>query len=522
MIRDFASSDAEQQLIDCDLCVAGAGAAGIALALEFMNRRDRVVVLESGGLDYEEATQELYAGRSDLGMEYFPLETARVRVFGGSTTHWGGMCTRLDPIDFAKRDWVPYSGWPIDHRDLDPYYARAHVWLELGEYDYDRPSIAPPGTEFLPFSEDRVRQKMWRYSMPPTDFGATYRSQLADAENIDVLLHANLVEIETTENAGEVTAFRIATLDGRSARIRARTYVLALGGVETARMLLCNDRVITAGLGNQHDLVGRFFMEHIGILPAEVLDLKQDGWQRAYDDLVHGERQVRCGLTASFEAQEQEEILNSMLMFGQRNVVRPQSVGYRSLAEIRKHVTQGEFPEDLGEHLYNMITDIDGLVRGLYEKVDSSVFIGMEAEQSPNPDSRVVLGTERDQLGLRRANLDWRPSELDRRSVRKLLELTAQELARMDVGRLRIENWIMEDDWSGNARGHYHHMGTARMASDPSQGVVNADCQVFGTDNLYIAGSSVFPTGGCANPTLTLVALTLRLADHLQARLAKA
>jgi choline dehydrogenase-like flavoprotein len=521
LIRDFASADAEQQLIDCDLCVAGAGAAGIALALEFMNRRERVVVLESGGLEYEKATQKLYAGRSDLGTSYFPLETARVRVFGGSTNHWGGMCTRFDPIDFAKRDWVPHSGWPIDYRDLDPYYERAHVLLELGEYDYDRAKIVPPGTEFLPFGEDRIRQKMWRYSMPPIDFGAAYRSQLAEADNIDVLLHANLTEIETTDNAGEVTAFKIATLDGRSARIRARTYVLALGGIETARMLLCNDHVISAGLGNQHDLVGRFFMEHLGILPAEVLDLRQDGWQRAYDDLFRGDRQVRCGLTASFEAQEQEEILNSMLMFGQRNVER-QSDGYRSLAEIRKQVTQGEFPEDLGEHLYNIITDLDGLVRGLYEKVDSSVFIGMEAEQSPNPDSRVVLGTERDQLGLRRPSLDWRPNELDRRSVRKLLELTAQELGRMDVGRLKIEEWVMADDWGKNVRGHFHHMGTTRMASEPSQGVVNADCQLFGTDNLYVAGSSVFPTGGCANPTLTLVALTLRLADHLQGRLDKA
>jgi choline dehydrogenase-like flavoprotein len=169
-----------------------------------------------------------------------------------------------------------------------------------------------------------------------------------------------------------------------------------------------------------------------------------------------------------------------------------------------------------------MIIDVDGLVRGMYEKVDSTVYIGMEAEQSPNPDSRVVLGTERDPLGLRRANLDWRLSALDKRSVRTLLELTGQELGRMGLGRLQMEEWIAQDDnvWSDDIQGHYHHMGTTRMASDPSQGVVDANCQVFGTANLHIAGSSVFVTGGCANPTLSLTALALRLADRLKMLLA--
>ena len=520
MIRDFASFDGAEA-IACDLCIAGAGAAGITMALEFAGRGERVVLLESGGLEFEETTQALYAG-GNLGRPYFDLDLARARIFGGSTTHWGGMCTRLDPIDFAKRDWVPHSGWPITPADLDPYYARAHPVLELGEYDYERAEIAPAGTEFLPFREDRIRPKMWRYSMPPTDFGQAYRPQLARAANVDVLLHANLVEIETGDDAGQVTAFRIATLEGKSARVRAKSYVLALGGIENARLLLNSDRAIPAGLGNQNDLVGRSFMEHIGIIAATVLDLEGNGWQHSYDDLFDGDRQVRCGLTPSFEMQEQKRILNPMLMFGQRTVARTDSEGYRSLAEIRKQIARGELPGDLGHHLYNMIIDVDGLVRGMYEKVDSTVYIGMEAEQSPNPDSRVVLGTERDPLGLRRANLDWRLSALDKRSVRTLLELTGQELGRMGLGRLQMEEWIAQDDnvWSDDIQGHYHHMGTTRMASDPSQGVVDANCQVFGTANLHIAGSSVFVTGGCANPTLSLTALALRLADRLKMLLA--
>jgi choline dehydrogenase-like flavoprotein len=458
----------------------------------------------------------------NLGLPYFDLEFARARMFGGSTTHWGGMCTRLDAIDFAKRDWVPHSGWPITAADLDPYYARAHPLLKLGEDTYGPAEIAPPGTRFLPFREDRIRPKMWRYSTPPVNFGEAYRPQLAAAENVDVLLHANLVEIETGDDAAHVTAFRIATLDGKSARVRAKSYVLALGGIENARLLLNSDRVIPAGLGNQNDLVGRFFMEHISVVGAEVLDLKRDGWERAYDFLSDGDRQVRCGLTASFEMQEQKHILNSMLMFGQSTAVRLFAEGYRSLAALRQQIARGEFPDHLGRHLYNMVTDIDGIVRGIYEKVDSTVYIDIEAEQSPNRDSRVVLATERDPLGLRRANLDWRLCALDKRSIRALLELTGQELGRMGLGRLQMQEWIAQDDnvWGDDTHGAWHHMGTTRMASDPSQGVVDANCQLFGTANLHIAGSSVFATGGCATPTLSLTALALRLADRLKTLLA--
>lgn len=519
MIRDFASFDAEQP-IECDLCIAGAGAAGISMALEFAGQGERVVLLESGGLEFEEATHELSVGRN-VGRAYYDLDITRTRVLGGATTHWGGMCTRLDPLDFEKRDWVPYSGWPIAAAALDPYYPSAHQLLGLGEDNYVPAEIAPQGTEFLTFRPDRIRPKMWRYSTPPTNFGEAYRDALAQASNLDVLLHANLVEVETDDASRSVASFRIATLAGRSARVRARLYVLALGALENARLLLNSDRVVAGGVGNQRDLVGRFFMEHIGIIAGSVLSIK-DGWHQSYADLFAGDRQVRCGLTASPELQAREGTLNPMAMFGEKAVVRPRSAGYTSLFQIKEQLVHGELPDDLGQHLLNIITDADGVVRGMYERVDPAVYITMEAEQSPNPDSRMLLGSERDQLGLRRAHLDWRLSALDKRSARRLVELIGQELARLDVGRVQMEEWLAEDDtlWSDEIGGHYHHMGTTRMASDPSQGVVDANCRVFGVANLYLAGSSVFTTGGCANPTLNLVALALRLAEHIRGVLA--
>ncbi len=515
MIRDFATFDADQPLA-CDVCIAGAGAAGISIALEFAGRGERVILLESGGLDYEDATQALYAGRN-LGVPYLDLDVPRVRMFGGATNHWGGMCTPFDPIDFEKRDWVPYSGWPITAADLAPYYLRAHPLLELGPFNYTPAEIAPPGTEFLAFRPDRIRPKMWRYSVPATNFGVAYREPLANASNVDVLLHANLVDIETDAAASRVSAYRIQSLEGKTARVQARTYVLALGGLENPRLLLSSDGVVAGGLGNQRDQVGRFFMEHIRIVGGSVLSI-QDNWYKAYAQLAHDGHHVRCALTASADVQARERILNPMLMLGEKEVGRIRSPGYTSLAEIRKAFAKGQIPEHFGADLLAVLEDLNGVVRGFCERLDTSVYLMMEAEQSPNPDSRVVLGRDRDQLGMRRGNLDWRLSALDKRSARTLVELVGQELARLDLGRLQMADWLARDDdtWSDDIGGHFHHMGTTRMASDPSRGVVDADCRVFGIANLYIAGSSVFPTGSCSNPTLTLTALALRLADHLK------
>ncbi len=367
MIRDFATFDGDQP-ISCDLCIAGAGAAGISVALEFAGRGERVVLLESGGLDFEDATQELYVGKN-LGHPYFDLETTRVRFFGGATNHWGGMCAPLDPIDFEQRDWVPYSGWPITAADLEPYYIRAHPLLELGPYTYAAAKIAPPGTEFLAFRPDRIQPKMWRYSTPPTNFGIAYREPLAQAGNIDVLLHANLIEIETGPGGSSVSAFRIQTLDGKAARVEARAYVLALGAIETPRLLLSSDSVVAGGLGNQHDLVGRFFMEHPRIVAGSVMSTKND-WYQAYVELARDGHQVRCGLTASPEVQAREGILNPMLMLGDKAVDRVRSAGYSSLSQIKNALAKGEIPDDLGRHLLNILDDLGGVVRGVYERVD--------------------------------------------------------------------------------------------------------------------------------------------------------
>ncbi len=515
MIRDFLAYDGDG-LIECDLCIAGGGAAGITIAREFLNTPLRVVVLESGGLEFEPDTQELAAGRN-VGRGYYDLDVARLRYLGGSTNHWGGMCSRLDPLDFEPRAWVPYSGWPISFLDLDPYYQRAHEVIDLGAYEYDPATLVPEDVAYLPVAGEVLRPKMWRYSMPPTNFNEKYRDELQRAGNIEVWLHANLAEIEAEPNGRAVSGYRAASLDGKSARVRAGAYVLALGGLENPRLLLNSDRVVRPGLGNERDLVGRFFMEHIGAVAGSALVTGGD-WHRAYVEFLRAGQQLRCALAASPRQQAEHEVLNTMAMLGEVSLVRWQSQGYGSLYNIKEAVKNGRLPDDLAGHVWNIITDLPGVVQGMAEKVDPTVYITIEGEQAPDPDSRVKLGDERDTLGLRRIELDWRLSALDKRTIRVLTELIAAEIGRLGVGRVRLDEWLTMDDdsWPETLVGAYHHMGTTRMAGDPAQGVVDADCKVFGLDNLYVAGSSVFATGGCANPTLTLVALALRLADHLK------
>jgi len=220
-------------IIEGDICIVGAGAAGITLALGLLDGGRRIVLLESGGFDYDHDTQALYQG-VNLGLPYYDLDVCRLRYFGGTTNHWEGRCRPLDPIDFEARPWVPHSGWPITKATLDPFYARAHEICQLGPYRYDPADWLQPGESALAFDPARITTNLWQFS-PPTRFGETYRQALAMAPDVEVLLHADVVDIATNEAGAEVDRLQVATLSGRRFGVRARAYVLACGGIENAR-----------------------------------------------------------------------------------------------------------------------------------------------------------------------------------------------------------------------------------------------------------------------------------------------
>ena len=522
MIQDFLTYDSDQP-IDCDICIAGSGAAGISIARSLIGTPLKVVLLEAGGFDYEEDSQAIYEGRI-VGQPYYDLDVTRLRYFGGSTNHWAGQCTPLEPIDMQARPWVPDSGWPIERKDLDSWYAQAQEVIGIGPYDYDHVALSPEGAPFLDVLDDKLRHKVWRFNDPPTRFGETYRAELEAAANIDVWLHANLTDIETEPNGASVSGFRIATLDGKATTVRARRYVLALGGIENPRLLLNSTGANPNGLGNDRDLVGRYFTDHMNGVVGRVAGVETD-WARAYNFFDTGDIRIRTKLRASPVAQAERGLLNGAAQLGQKPTARDTSAGYKALRRIRDNLKSGDYVEDLGANVVAIATDLDGIWDGLVEYfVDDTVYIEIEAEQAPNADSRISLGENVDRLGLRQVLFDWKLSEIDRHSIEGLVQLIGEEVGRLGVGRVEMEPWLAADgdSWPDENFGGHHHSGTTRMASDPSKGVVDADCRLFGTDNLYVAGSSVFPTIGGSNPTLTIVALALRLADHLRSSIEQA
>jgi len=514
VIRDFRTYDGDGDLV-CDFCVAGAGAAGVAVALSLAARNHKVILLEAGGYDYTEADQDPYIA-DNIGRPYHDISTTRLRFLGGSTNHWGGMCSHLEPADFKKRAWVPHSGWPISFDDIRPWYVKAHPWLELGPFDYDRERISPEGARYLSLDANHLRHKMWHYSRPPTNFGVEHRDKLEQAETLEVLLNANLVDIEMEASGHEVAAYQIRTLEGKLAKVYARYFILALGGLENPRLLLNAQTVQGHGVGNDQDLVGRFFMEHLNADAGQVIS-NDDSWAPSYDSLFNNDRQYRAFLMASSTMQEERQILGSAIGLGPLFQARERSFAYDSLHRLKMAWLRRRFPDDLGTHIANLVTDASGLKEALEERFDPSVYLYTEAEQAPNPSSRVLLDRDRDALGLQRLKLDWQLSEIDKRSIRELAVLIGVELGRLGKGRVGLPRWLLESAPADSdpILGGYHHMGTTRMADHPSEGVVDSNCRVFSTRNLYVAGSSVFTTGGAANPTLTIVALALRLADHL-------
>ena len=496
----------DQTLIEGDICIIGAGAAGISVALEWINTPYKVILLEGGGFEYESQMQDLYKGKT-TGQRYYPLESARLHYFGGTTGHWAGFCSPLDPIDFKKRDWVPHSGWPITREDLDPYYARAHKNLDLGPYEYHDAywKEQDPTIDSLPLNQAVVFNKMWQFS-PPTRFGTKYKDTIVQASNIHLYTYANVTNIDANEHASTIKQVTIKNFAGKTHTVKAKHFVLACCSIQNARLLLASNKQASKGLGNDNDLVGRYFMEHLEIKSAELWltkseSLKLYAWE-------FGKTKARAELAISEEKQRELKILNGTASFTPLDVARKQpafiDVWTADTAETKKRMSKLDAEER----------------KSLAQKGGHSSYqLFTRIEQAPNPDSRITLDTEKDALGVPRAMLHWVLTPLEKRSIREIYKVIGQELGIADKGRVRLMEYLRDENdnsWPEFTGGGWHHMGTTRMSDDPKQGVVDANCKVHGISNLYVAGASCYATAGAPNPTLTLVALTLRLSDHLK------
>jgi choline dehydrogenase-like flavoprotein len=502
-------------VLDADLCIVGAGASGITIARELANSPLKVLLLEGGGFDFDPQMQELYRGEI-IGQPYYPLQAAALHQFGGTTGHWAGFCSTYQPIDFEKRDWVPHSGWPIRREDLDPYYARAQKVLELGPYKYEAADWKNGDADRVPLLNDSraVRTQMWQFSR--VRFGTKYRDEIVNSSNVHLYTHANVVEVEANDGLTAVREVRVRGFDGKEQRVRAKRFVLACHTIQNARLLLASNRQARTGLGNGNDLVGRYFMEHLEMPAGELVVANPAATKtKLYAlDFRNGTPRGELGLTPS--AQQEHRILNGTASVEPGDLTDQVKSTFELIdTAMQSKVRAWEKGGMKGPH------PIAAAVQALgHPAAGPPRFFHLKTrqEQAPNPDSRVTLSTEKDALGMPRARLNWQLTELDKRSMRTFYEVLGREMGSTGTGRVQIRDWLRSDDrsWPSFVSGGWHHMGTTRMSADPKQGVVDANCRVHGLANLFVGGAAVYATAGAVNPTLTLVALSLRLADHLK------
>lgn len=486
-----------------DACVVGSGPAGISLARKLAASGLSVALMEGGGLDFDQRSQDLYAGTC-IGRDYYPLDSTRLRYFGGTSGHWGGLCRPLEPWDFASKPYLARSGWPIERAELDPFAAEADKIVSIPSAD-----TYPDSTDVLAGEDFRVVR--FRHSSP-TRFGDAYREEIRSSSRITLVVNANLVDLELDETLATVTGARFRSYEpgAPGGLVRAQVYCLCMGGLENPRFLLNATRQVPHGIGNEHDLVGRGFCEHPAYSIGKVLFEGPIPTSREYQPTP--------------ELMAREKVANFHLLLGTKA---------RSFVKefTRSAVCTTEFTAKLARSVLGMELNCDAGGMSAYlslrQKDASMGNLGLIVEQSINPDSRVMLSEERDQFGLRRIALDWQYSEVDLRTMRTGAMSIAERFAETGAGRVQLKDWLLAPEidppqlGTGNGEvGLHHHMCTTRMSADPTQGVVDPNCRVHSVSNLYIGGASVFASAGYANPTYTIVELALRLGDHLAKSLA--
>jgi choline dehydrogenase-like flavoprotein len=534
-----------------DVCVVGGGAAGISLALSLSGQGLKIVLLESGRLRDHAATQALCAGEVADERLHSPPDRYRQRRMGGSTGIWGGRCVPFDAIDFETRSQVPDSGWPLSLEDLLPFYPEANALAEAGRFSYDADEALPGAAPMIRgFASGLVRTNSLERFSCPTDFGRRYARRLQLACDVKVLLGANCTAVRLEPGGQAVDEMEVTTLAGRKFRVAVQTAVIATGGLETARLLLASRDVAPAGIGNEHDVVGRYYMCHIaGNVGTLMLNGPPEGVRHGYEVTPEG---VYCRRRLAVAAAEQRRrgLANAVARLHFPRITDPaHRNGVLSGLFLARGLISYEYGKRLNDgspataaiyarHLLNVVADpIDTSLflahwiarRTLAQRKFPSVILRnrtnrfsleLHGEQTPRADSRVTIGTRTDALGMPQLRVDWRYSPGDIDSMRRTLDLMAQEFESSGAGRLEYRQETLEEDLLRFGAYGGHHIGTARMGTDVRKSVVDPDCRVHSVKNLYVAGSAVFPTSSQANPTLTLIALSLRLGRHLSHRLA--
>jgi hypothetical protein len=530
MIIDFNNSSVNVDF-HCDVCIVGGGPAGISLALELNEQGLSTCLIESGGLKISRKNQRLNRV-NNLGIPYKDLSVQRGRFLGGSSNLWGGNCIPLDPIDFRAIKARDFNSWPFSYSSLEPYIVKAQMLLGIdssrfGDGLLQKIKLAPNQTE-----DGLFDFKAWQFCDFPFRFGDKFYDQLSSFKRITVVLNANIVDFEFFPGEVEASSVVIKNLTGKKRRMKAANFVLACGGVENARILLNVADSSCSSVLSDLDAIGRNFSEHpnatIGYLEGENARKIYEAHKIKYID---GSKEIKPGLGISSKVQEEKGVLNGIVSIWPVSIENNTVTRAKLLFELFR---KKEFGLKFLLNTFLVLPGIVSLLPHVRHRIRGGITsspqrtdrfeVRLMTETVSNPFSRVELTSQKDSIGLRLASLDWRLTERDKASFLSIAKLAKVHFEKEQGVELLLERWVTDEsmDWTRfiNHDGHYgHHMGTTKMGVNHNDSVVDQNCKVHGLKNIYIAGSSVFPTFGFANPTLTIVALSIKLAGHLRQKL---
>lgn len=514
MIRDL-ERDEPVAGEHADVCIVGAGAAGIVLAAELARMGKRVLLLEGGGAAIEAASQETYASEV-TGLPHRGVHTGRFRAQGGTTTKWGGQILELDASDFAVRDWVSGSGWPFAKSELSPYYERAlameglngvqrsdaKVWQRLG---MDEPELG-------------VMVSYLSRWCPEPNF-AVLHAETLKGESVLVWLHANVVAMEMEGEA--VRGVRCRTLAGREARFTAERFVFCLGAIESSRFFL---QPREGGLPwNASGLLGKHFQDHIDCNAAEVKPVKVERFHDFFDNIFLDGYKYHPKMRMPAESARVGKSLNAGATMA---FASDADAAMGELKTTARKILRGNVRDVGVGDAWSTVKNLPLLARQAwrykrehraYNPADARIMLRVHCEQEPTSASSVSLSGECDALGMLRTRLDWRISDMEQRTILQFAQMAKSALA--GLAEVKIDAELLAGDAAFRLRcdDSNHHMGGMRMGAVSSAGVVDKNLRLFGTKNCYVCSSAVFPTSGYSNPTHTILALAVRLAEQLKA-----
>ncbi len=549
MLRDLDQLEADT-LPEYDVCIVGSGPAGMTVAAELVGSGLSVAVLESGRAVVTKQGDALRPVKSQ-GIKI--KDYSRERVLGGASTTWAGLTSPLDEIDFADRPWLEQSGWPIAREELWTYWhaAERYRFPTRDFFEEDGFGVVRGKSDFQP-NWQLLDEKIFLAAAEAQDFNKEWRHVL-EGEETDGWLDATVAELVTAGPGTPISHAIVKTRTRKSFHLRAKRFVIATGGIENARLLLNSRSACPAGLGNENDCVGRYFMnhpkDHHGMihLTTPTADLP------FYYGCLYKGFAGYAGLRLNEEYQREHKLLNSYVRM-EPLFPWTDSEGVEALVLFAKHSsflmkrwTQGKQEEVVSLRDYSETGDdseVQNARKSLLDWILLAFRIPMDfwsvlnylkyrlitkakprikrvrlrnfMEMEPARENRITLTEEVDALGVRKPMVIHDSTQKDRRAVVELHEVLGREFEQQGFGRLET-SLSAPAPWPVNQEAS-HHLGTTRMGDDPQTSVVDKNLRVHSASNLYMAGGSVFPTSGCANPTYTICALSIRLAEELRAR----